>query len=493
MDLANWIDSINWATVLLVLEFLVKVAAVGIVPEKRNPSTAQAWLLLILVIPVLGIPLYLMLGSPFVRGRRHEVQEEATIAFAEATEAWPTLPAGVEVEEHFSQIVTMNRALTNLPASTGTCLGVHHDYSASFAAMTAAVERAESVVNVEFYAQAWDEETDAFFSALVAAAERGVAVRVLADHLGSLKYHRLRLIDRRMTAAGAHFYRMLPINPLRGRFRRPDLRNHRKLLTVDGREGFVGSQNLIGRHYGSARNARVGREWVDLMMHVSGEVVDSLDAIFATDWLAESGEVIDDVLVRLREYTVRPVGGEVNAFQVVPSGPGYPGEPSMRMFTQLVNNATTSVRLVSPYFVPNEAFLESLKSAVLRGVDVELLVPEKADQFAVHHAQQSYFRELLEAGVRLYRFPRPKVLHAKLMIVDGAYAYFGSSNMDIRSFMLNFEVSMLVFAGDAVERLDAVIDTYEESSSVLTLEQWMERPIVVRYFDNVFRLTSALQ
>ncbi|WP_333619687.1 cardiolipin synthase [Dietzia sp.] len=493
MDFANVWHSINWATVLFVVEFAVKVAAVGIVPEKRHPSTAQAWLLLILVIPIVGVPLYLMLGSPYVRGRRHAVQEQATIAFAEATDRWPLIPEGVEVEEHFAQVVQMNRSLTNLPASTGRCRGVYSEYGESFRAMTAAVERAEHTVHVEFYAQAWDDETDAFFSALVAAAERGVLVRVLADHLGSAKYGSLRTIRRRMTAAGAQFHTMLPISPLQGRFRRPDLRNHRKILTIDGREGFVGSQNLIGRHYGSRRNARVGREWVDVMMHVSGEVVDALDAIFATDWLSESGKVIDNVLERLEEYKVRPVGGEINAFQVVPSGPGYPGEPSMRMFTQLINNAMTSVRLVSPYFIPNEAFLEAMKSAVLRGVDVELLVPRKADQFAVHHAQQSYFRELLEAGIRIYRFPQPKVLHAKLMLVDDRYTYFGSSNMDIRSFMLNFEVSVLTFAGDAAELLGGVIDSYEEVSTVLTLEQWMERPLIGRYFDNVFRLTSALQ
>lgn len=493
MNVAAWIESINWAAVVLWIEFIVKVAAVGIVPERRQPSSSQAWLLLILVLPIVGVPLYFMLGSPYVRGRRHEIQERATESFSQATAAWPTLPEGVSVGKRFGQILTMNRTLTNLPPSTGRCLGVYREYSASLAAMTEAIERSTSYVHVEFYAQSWDSETEDFYVALIAAAERGVKVRVLADHLGSAKYHGFRPIKRRLTTAGVEFYKMLPINPFRGRFRRPDLRNHRKFLIIDGREAYVGSQNLISRYYGSKRNRKVGREWVDLMMHVSGEVVDALDAVFATDWLTESGEIISHVLDRLREYEVEKVGGEVNVFQVVPSGPGYPAEPSLRMFVQMINGATESIRLVSPYFVPSEAFIEAMKSAVLRGVRVELLVPEKADQFAVHHAQQSYFRELLEAGVILYRFPRPKVLHSKMMVVDSKHAYFGSSNMDIRSFILNFEVSILVFGGNAVAELDAVVDHYEDISTELTLERWMERPLIGRYFDNVFRLTSALQ
>lgn len=493
MFLPAFPDHVDLAAILLGIELIVKIAAVGIVPEKRQPSSSTAWLLLILVLPLLGLPLYFMLGSAFVRGRRHQIQASANQLFSESTGAWPSLPRGVEIDPSLRTIVEMNRRLTHLPASTGRCLGVYSDYTESIEAMTAAVMGAHDFVHVQFYAQSWDEETEEFYAALIAAAERGVTVRVLADHLGSIKYHGFHPIRRRLQQAGVEFHMMLPINPFGGRFRRPDLRNHRKILVVDGREAFAGSQNLISRYYGSRRNRRKGRAWVDVMVHMSGEVVDSLDAVFATDWYIESGNSLVDVIERLAAYQELAVGGEVNVFQVVPSGPGYEAEPAMRMFAALINAANESVRLVSPYFVPNETLLDALKTAVYRGVRVELLVPEKADQFGVHHAQQSYFRELLEAGVLLYRYPAPKVLHSKMLLVDDRLAYFGSANMDIRSFILNFEVSILVFGGNAVSELGKVLDGYEADSELLDLDTWMRRPLIGRYFDNVFRLTSALQ
>ena len=486
-------EGMDWAPVVFGIELLVKISAVGIVPEKRQPSSSSAWLLLILVVPVIGLPAYFLLGSAFMRGKRQRIHLEANRVYSDVTRHWPTAPVGVHIEPGLRSIMEMNRTLTHLPASTGTCLALYQDYTESLDAMTAAVMGAHEFVHVEFYAQSWDNETEEFYEALIAAAGRGVTVRVLADHLGSVRYHGFRPIRRRLERAGVEFHMMLPVNPFVGPFRRPDLRNHRKLLIVDGREAFAGSQNLIDRYYGRKRNRRAGRQWVDVMVHMGGEVVDSLDAIFAADWYIESGVSLDDVVERLQAYQEVPVGGEVNVFQVVPSGPGYQTEPSMRMFAALINNATRTVRIVSPYFVPNETLLDAIKTAVYRGVKVELLVPEKADQFAVHHAQQSYFRELLEAGVELYRFPAPQVLHAKMMIIDGTHAYFGSANMDIRSFILNFEVSILVFGGNAVSELDAVVDSYQAQSAILDLDTWMRRPLIGRYFDNVFRLTSALQ
>jgi cardiolipin synthase len=356
-------------------------------------------------------------------------------------------------------------------------------------------------VHIEFYAQSWDEETDEFFSAAVEAAERGVTVRLLVDHLGSLRYRGFAKLRRQLRHTPVEFHLMLPINPFVGRFRRPDLRNHRKMLIVDGEHGFIGSQNLIARHYGSTRNARLGREWVDLMLEVRGEIVQAMDGVFAVDWYSESGEVIDiraELALGAPGGTGRGVGDPtagdpLSAFQLVPSGPGYRTQPNLRMFTQLISQAQFRVRIVSPYFVPDEALLHAITSAAYRGVDVEISVPEHADQFMVHHAQRSYFRALLEAGVRISRFRSPAVLHTKCVLIDDYAGVVGSSNMDLRSFNLNFEISLLVLGGEAVADLDEVVDGYLAESTPLELEAWNSRPWPGRYVDNVARLTSALQ
>ena len=162
------------------------------------------------------------------------------------------------------------------------------------------------------------------------------------------------------------------------------------------------------------------------------------------------------------------------------------------MFTQLISQARERLRIVSPYFIPDEALLHALTSAAYRGVAVEVFVPERADQFGVHHAQRSYFRALLEAGVTIHRFRPPAVLHTKLMLVDDFGRIVGSSNMDLRSFNLNFEVSMLVLGGEAVAELRGWLSSTSESTT-LDLDTWMNRPWPGRYVDNVARLTSALQ
>ena len=499
LDFLPFPDGITSA--LLVTEYVVKVLALGMVPENRQPASSQAWLLAILFIPVVGVPLFLLLGNPYITGRRHVIQEQANKLYADALANRPTVPDGVWVGEGVRTILEMNRALTTIPCMSGDFVALHSEYSDSLAAMTEAVRSARDHVHIQFYAQSWDAETDEFFTAAVEAAERGVAVRVLVDHLGSLRYRGFTALRRRVRHTPMEFHLMLPVNPFVGRFRRPDLRNHRKMLIVDGVHGFIGSQNLIERHYGSARNARLGREWVDLMMEVRGEIVQAMDGVFAVDWYTESGEVIGTLEELSRGAPLAPgrkggdptAGDPLSAFQLVPSGPGYRTQPNLRMFTQLIGQALDRIRIVSPYFVPDESLLHAITSAAYRGVKVEIFVPEHADQFLVHHAQRSYFRALLEAGVVIHRFRSPAVLHTKTLLVDGYAGVVGSSNMDLRSFNLNFEISLLALGGDAVARLDSVVDGYLRESTTLELDVWQNRPWAGRYVDNVARLTSALQ
>jgi cardiolipin synthase len=459
------------------------------VPENRRPGSSSAWLLLILFVPVVGLPLFFLLGSPYVTGRRHRVQQQANRAIAERVEELPDLPVGLVADEHLASVLELNRRLTALPCVSGDHRRLLPDEE-FVAALAGAVASAERTVHVEFYIAALDATTEPFFDALRAAVARGVRVRFLYDHLGARRYPGHAAMNRRLSADGVEWRRMMPIDPLRGRWRRPDLRNHRKLVVVDGRTGFVGSQNLIDQGYLVRRNVRAGRRWVDLNVELTGSVVQSLEAVFATDWFAETGEVLDEVATPTA-HTVP--GGSTGAFQVVPSGPGFPTEPNLRMFTALIHAATRKVSIVSPYFVPDESLEQAITTAAYRGVEVELFVSERSDQFMVHHAQCSYYTTLLRAGVRIHRLPFPAVLHSKVLVVDGARAVVGSSNMDMRSFNLDYEVSLLGLEPDFVGQVGAAVDGYRARSRELTLEVWSQRPWRRRYLDNVMRLTAALQ
>lgn len=484
----------QWQTIGLIIDYSIKLVAIGFVPENRRPSSSNAWLLVILALPYLGLPLFLSMGSPYINQRRHRVQEAATQQIINVHKNVPDYPEGVvNLNPELASVIKLNRTLTAMPAVTGTNHGVHSNYAETIAAMARAVDKAKHYVHVEIYIVAWDNTTDVFFRALARAVQRGVKVRLLLDHIGSRKYPGFHKLGRRLDAIGVEWYLMLPLLPLRWRWRRPDLRNHRKMLIIDGERGFLGSLNMIDSSYLMPKNIREGRRWVDVMVELSGPVIASMNTIFAVDWLMESDELLE-IVDQVHPEIDRD---QVNVVQLVPSGPGYSTEPNLRMFNSIIHHAKERLVMCSPYFIPDESMLEAVTSACYRGVRVELLVSEQADQFAVGHAQSSYYQALLEAGVRIYLYKAPYVLHSKYVLADpdspDAVGAVGSSNMDMRSFGLNYEVSLMITRGNIIAQLDDLTNEYLRNSTELTLDEWNNRSYARRYVDNIMRLTSALQ
>ena len=484
----------QWQTIGLIIDYSIKLVAIGFVPENRRPSSSNAWLLVILALPYLGLPLFLSMGSPYINQRRHRVQEAATQQIINVHKNVPDYPEGVvNLNPELASVIKLNRTLTAMPAVTGTNHGVHSNYEETIAAMARAVDKAKHYVHVEIYIVAWDNTTDVFFRALARAVQRGVKVRLLLDHIGSRKYPGFHKLGRRLDAIGVEWYLMLPLLPLRWRWRRPDLRNHRKMLIIDGERGFLGSLNMIDSSYLMPKNIREGRHWVDVMVELSGPVIASMNTIFAVDWLMESDELLE-IVDQVHPEIDRD---QVNVVQLVPSGPGYSTEPNLRMFNSIIHHAKERLVMCSPYFIPDESMLEAVTSACYRGVRVELLVSEQADQFAVGHAQSSYYQALLEAGVRIYLYKAPYVLHSKYVLADpdspDAVGVVGSSNMDMRSFGLNYEVSLMITRGNIIAQLDDLTNEYLRNSTELTLDEWNNRSYARRYVDNIMRLTSALQ
>ena len=484
----------------LVIDYTIKAIAIGFVPEGRRPSSSMAWLLAILLIPFIGLPLYLLMGSAYINRRRHTVQKEAYDLISGAQANQPDCPEGASLSQELLSIARMNRKLTGFPAFTGTLVGMYHDYEESFRKLADAIDEAHDYVHVEIYIVAWDDTTDVVFQAMARAVQRGVTVRLLIDQVGSWKYPGYIHLGKRLTDIGVDWHLMLPLAPWRWRFRRPDLRNHRKMVIIDGVRGFIGSQNLIDSSYLNKKNQEIGRHWVDVMVEITGPVVTSMNTVFASDWYQESDEIITEF--EELENPILPAPGDanpqkVNVFQLVPSGPGFKAEPNLRMFNAAVHHAKKHLVICSPYFIPDESLLEAVTSACYRDVRVDLLVNEEADQFMVGHAQSSYYTSLLEAGVHIHLYPAPDILHTKFLVADpdgeDPIAIVGSSNLDMRSFGLNYESSLFTARGVLTDQLGELGRQYMAASRELTLDEWSKRPMRRRYVDNVMRLTSALQ
>lgn len=503
MDLVGW----PWSLLSIgtgfavVIDLTFRVLAMAVVSTNRRPSSAVAWILAIFFIPFVGLIAYVVIGSPKLPKRRRTKQRRASEWILAATAGLGTAQPD-DAPPWLRPVTRMNRNLGALPLMAGGTATLHSRYAESLAAMTAEIDHAREYVHAEFYILSVDETTAPFFEAVERAVARGVVVRILFDHLASLRIPGYRATTTRLDQIGALWHPMLSVNPLKREYLRPDLRNHRKILVVDGLVAFAGSQNLIDARYGKRRNRELGREWVDIMVRFTGASVLALDSVFRTDWYSETDELLDEASSVIQD-ALSPTeldvpgtaltGGDPDLYtQVVPSGPGFDNENNLMLFNSLIYAANESVVMISPYFVPDESLLMAVTTAAHQGLSVELFVSERGDQWLVHHAQRSYYQTLLDAGVVIWEYPQPYVLHAKTLSIDGRTCVVGSSNMDMRSFLLNLEVSVLIEEQQFADQLAGYEEELRLLSRQLSAARWRRRPWRDQIADGVARLASAL-
>lgn len=481
----------GWVAItLFVIDALVRIIALGTIPYRRKPAAALGWLILIFMIPFVGILVFLFIGSPKLPQRRREKQHEINQRVKTATGNRAIIGRSDHLVLPLSTAAQLNYELGALPMVHGNSFELITDSVYCIDEMTEEVNRAQTYVHFEFYIVALDDTTRPLFDALIAAHKRGVAVRILIDHVGSIGYPGYRSLVKLLDSSGLMWRRSLPIRPWRGEYQRVDLRNHRKILVVDGKVAFTGSQNIIHPSYNKRANLRRGLMWKDLMVRCTGPVVDELDAVFASDWYSET----DDALFGEfdEELDAPPESTGIMA-QVVPSGPGFEQENNLQLFTHLIYNANREVVISSPYFVPDTALLTALKTESQSGVDVRLYVGATNDHWVAGKAQESYYDELVEAGVTIYQYHSPTVLHSKFIIIDDEVTVIGSSNMDERSFSMNHEVTLFIVDEEFTQRMYALErDDFQMWSVPLDAEKWAKRSWMRKYAENVCRLGSAL-
>ncbi|MEJ5868427.1 phospholipase D-like domain-containing protein [Pseudokineococcus sp. 5B2Z-1] len=474
------------AAVVFAVDLVIRVVALLTVPRGRLPSSGLAWLMAILFLPVVGGLVYLVIGRAKLPAERREHQRRASERFARGASESEDLVVRDPGPPWLSSLTRLMATLGASPVLRGGRVDVVLGIEDQVRALTEAVDGARETLHVQFYTLALDETTRPVVDAVVRAHRRGVRVLVLADHLGSVPYPGWKEARRALDEAGVEWRYSLPVQPLHGRYQRPDLRNHRKSVVVDHEVALVGSLNLIDPGYEKRSNQRKGLRWQDALVRLEGPAVAAVEAVFAADWRSEAGEPPP-----LADRPPAPAGDDL--VQVVPSGPGLDRQSALRMTTALVSGAQRRVGITTPYFVPDESLLHAVTSAALSGVEVELFTGEIADKALVTRAQRSYYDALLSAGVKIWLYPAPTVLHAKHITVDDDVVMLGSANMDIRSFELDLEISLVVRGEGPAAAVRASEGGRREVSHLLTQEEWAARPRRRRVLEDLARLTSALQ
>jgi len=487
----NWTWSTDFS-IIAIIGWIIPLVMLFFVPVNRKPSSATAWLMLIFLLPYIGLIIFLLIGSPKLSRHRRAQQRTMDSLISKAitdAEQQPELTALLQpvILPHYEPFVTLNTNLGFLPAFGGNSVELLPNYDDVFQRIAEEIDAAKKFVHIEYFALNRDKETECVFAAMERAVSRGIKVRVLMDHLGSRKYPNFKKMRAQLTAAGIENHLMLQLHFFGSKYSRPDLRNHRKIVVIDGQVAFTGSQNLIKRNY-FRKDAIYYDELVAL---VKGPIAAQFEAAFVTDWYSETGFLLNSQ--NAPETYMEPlIGGNVLC-QVLPSGSGFENENNLRLFTSLIHAAKYKLVITNPYFVPDDALMIAITSAALRGVDVTLLNSAVSDQFFVSHAERSYYEDLLNAGVKIYHYNAPILLHSKLISVDDDIAVIGSSNLDIRSFQLNLEVTLVCYDAGVVADLRQIESAYIRKSSLVNIDEWKTRTVKEKLFENISRLTAALQ
>ncbi len=473
------------STLVLIIHWLI-IAGLSIrVIMRRTPvGVSLAWLAVVFSIPFVGAVVYLLFGEKRLGRRRaarmagsvDDVKSWQTALRQRADAAAPQAgTVGESMQRHAERVL-------GFPLLSGNEIELFDDFQSIFDAIVADIDGAEQTCHLGFYI--WNEggRTNDVVDALARAAARGVRCRVMADALGSKAFFKGKLV-RRLREAGVAVAAALPTGPAKTIFARADLRNHRKIVVVDDRVAYTGSQNLVDPRY-FKQGSGVG-QWVDAMARVTGPVAAALDGVFGFDWSIETAGGFEPP-------PVPDNGGHGGStVQVVPSGPGLRPEAIHQLLLTAMYSARRELVLTTPYFVPDESMLTAMLSAALRGVEVTLIVPARNDSLLVRYASVAHFDDLMSAGVRLALF-KGGLLHTKSLAIDNEVGIFGSVNLDMRSLWLNFEISLFVYDARFTGRLRALQDRYLEDSDLLELDQWRRRPVRRRFIENTLRLVGPL-
>ncbi|OCA84252.1 cardiolipin synthase [Bacillus sp. FJAT-27225] len=479
-------DYLEWdifGTISVLLSLSVVFISLVIFLENRHPTQTITWLVVLGSLPLLGFIFYILFGRNYKKERMYRkkylLDKQAYLTVEGEPLPNPKTPPEFVGQQH--RLVSLAQKLGNSPISFTTETKTLTNGEETFGNILRELKKAKHHIHLEYYIIRDDGIGKEIKSVLANKAREGVKVRVLFDDVGSWKLSRKYIND--LKNAGVE---IVPFGPVKLPFlsSKFNFRNHRKIIVIDGVVGFVGGLNIGDEYLG--RIKKIGF-WRDTHLMLKGEAVRSLQVIFAQDWYYMTNHSL-----LTEEYLPQGKGSRFQGgVHLIAGGPDNEYTTIKNMLFSMITAAEKSVWIASPYFIPDEDIFSALKIAALSGIDVRILMPNKPDKWIVFHASRSYFPDMLEAGVKIYEYTRG-FMHSKIVIVDGELASIGTSNMDMRSFHLNFEVNAFLYRTDSTRKLVADYGKDLKDSKRLELETFNKRHFGYRLLESTSRLLSPL-
>lgn len=466
---------------ILIFQILYVATALGtmivVISENRNPLKTISWVLILLLLPLVGLIIYYFFGEDSRKQRliSHKMYKRLNRRSIGRKELLETLNPPYE---HKGLVNLLNR-LKSSPLYGGSSVKFYSDGISKFEDLFAELEKAEKHIHIQYYIFLDDEIGRKTRDILVRKASEGVEVRLIYDDVGSWKAKRAFFND--MEAKGVEVQPFLKV-AFKILTSRVNYRNHRKIVVIDGKVGFVGGMNIADRYISGVSFG----VWRDSHIKVEGKAVAGLQTSFLIDWYSSRKEF----LASDTYYPLLESKGD-NMMQLVTSGPVGRFKDIHLGVLQAISNAKESVYIQTPYFIPTDTLLQVIQMAAMRGVDVRLMLPRHSDTTFVHIASMSFLKEVLDAKVSVYFF-EPGFLHSKLMTVDNSLTITGSANMDVRSFEHNFEIDAFIYSEETCRKAQGIFFRDMEQCTLLLTEEWDKRSRIEKFKESVMRLFSPL-
>lgn len=478
----------NNAYEVLKILLRINIVWIGLVIflETDHPSRTVAWLLVLILLPVLGFFLYVLFGRSYRKKKK---------AAAKILSDSDRMVQAAEIQQRLIDYIELpnsenpyNRRLMQLllsnahaPFSMNNQVTVLTNGLSKFNRLFTAIKRAEDHIHLEYFIIKDDHVGNQLRELLIEKASEGVKVRVLFDDVGSMELSKRYIQSLKVAGIEVQSFFKVPL-PIFSR----DLnyRNHRKIVVIDGVIGFVGGLNIGDEYLGSSEKFEF---WRDTHLEIKGEAVYALQTIFLNDWNYISGQEVQG-----SRYYPEVVINKTSLVQIAASGPDSEWKSILQAFYKMISNANEKIWITTPYLVPEESIMMGLKTAALSGIDVKIIIPSQPDHFFVYWASQANVQQLLEAGVKIYQY-KNGFIHSKIMIVDRLAATVGTANLDIRSMEINFEVNAFLYDIDVICRLEEDFIQDLSESVAYTLEGFSARPLHRKFLEAMGRLVSPLQ
>lgn len=484
-------DNLVFSNISLILlaVYLITVlsTAIMVVHEKRDPAKTSTWVLLLIMLPIVGLIFYIFFGQ---NRRKEKIFNRKGLRDLEQIESLSRSQVIKLRNQRYSisEKITSNLNIITLLLNNSKALlteynevRIFQNGKEAFDSMIDALNEARESIHIQFYIISDDKIGNRIREILIEKALAGVSVRLLYDDVGSWSLPKRYI--RSLQRAGVEVFPFMEVKfPMLTS--KVNYRNHRKIIVVDGKVGFVGGMNIADRYIEGSK--RLGK-WRDTQLRIEGEAVQSLQVIFLVDWYFVSGQVITDRKKYFPGHRVE----SYHPIQITASGPDSDWSSIMQAFFLAITRATHHIYISTPYFIPNESILTALKTAALSGIDVRIILPGRSDSTVVYWSSLSFVSELLEAGIKVYLYMEG-FNHSKILMIDGSFASVGSANMDIRSFEDNFEIAAIIYDQQITEELEKSFLRDVRRSKRITVEEWEKRPLKNSYKEAIARLFSPL-